>query len=132
MLVSEEGSGFELVGEAVGSGSAVMVVASDSVVDESIVVGRGSKENVGLIAGTDVVVVFCAWLAVASCSCGDEDSTTCGGTDTVTYVVDVLVTVSICWSPNVQNDVGGPLARLLHGVEDVPSSSLALESIGWY
>jgi hypothetical protein len=48
----------------------------------------------------------------------------------VMYVVDVLVTVPICWSPNVQKDVGAPLIRLLHGVEDVPSLLLASGPIG--
>jgi hypothetical protein len=50
----------------------------------------------------------------------------------VMYVVDVLVTVPICASPNVQKDVGGPLVRLLHGVEDDPSLSLVSDPIGWY
>ena len=66
--------------------------------------------------------MLCAWLVVGSC--GEDDSTTCGGADTVIYVVDVLVTVSTCWSPSVQKDVGGPLDWLLHGAEDVASLSL--------
>jgi hypothetical protein len=130
VLVSEEGSGFELVAESVALVSAAVVVASVSVLDDPVVLGRGSKENVGLPCGTETVVVFWVWLAAGSC--GDEDSTTCGGTDTVMYVVDVLVTVPICASPNVQKDVGGPLVRLLHGVEEVPSLPLASEPIGWY
>jgi hypothetical protein len=98
------------------------------VVDESVVLGRGSNENVGLAGGAERVVVFWAWLAAGSC--GEEDSTTGGGTDTVMYVVDVLVTVPMCWSPNVQKDVGAPLMRLLHGLEDVPSLLLASEPGG--
>ena len=72
--------------------------------------------------------MLCAWLVVGSC--GEDDSTTCGGADTVIYVVDVLVTVPTCWSPNVQKDVGGPLDWLLHGAEDVASLSLVSEPTG--
>jgi len=50
----------------------------------------------------------------------------------VMYVVDVLVTVPTCWSPNVQKDVGGPLDWLLHGAEDVASLSLVSGPRGWY
>jgi len=50
----------------------------------------------------------------------------------VVYVVDVMVTVPTCWSPNVQKDVGAPLVRLLHGFEDDPSLSLVSEPKGWY
>jgi hypothetical protein len=46
------------VGESVALVSAAVVVASISVVDESVDLGRGSKENVGLVCGADVVVVF--------------------------------------------------------------------------
>ena len=50
----------------------------------------------------------------------------------VVYVVDVIVTVPTCWSPNVQKDVGAPLVWLLHGFEDDPSLSLVSEPKGWY
>jgi hypothetical protein len=118
VLVAEGDWGFGIVSE-------VGVVASASV---AVVLGRGSKENVGLACDTEEVVVFWAWLAAGSC--GEEDPTTGGGTDTVMYVVDVLVTVPICWSPNVQKDVGAPLIRLLHGFEDVPSLLLASRPVG--
>jgi len=94
LVASEESWVLEIVGESVALVSAAVVVASASVVDESVDLGRGSKENEGLVCGADVVVVFWAWLALDSC--GEEDSTTCGGTDTVMYVVDVLVTVPMC------------------------------------
>lgn len=118
MLVAEGDWGFGIVSE-------VVVVASASV---AVVLGRGSKENVGLAGGTEMDVVFWVWLAAGSC--GEEDPTTGAGTDTVMYVVDVLVTVPICWSPNVQKDVGAPLILLLHGVEDVLSSLLASAPVG--
>ena len=76
----------------------------------------------------EMVVVFWAWLVVGSG--GEEDSTTGGGTDTVMYVVDVLVTVPTCWSPKVQKDVGARLVLLLHGVEGVSSLSLVRELVG--
>ena len=84
----------DFVGEAVALVSAVLVVASGSVVDRSVVFGRGSKENVWLVCDKERAVVFNAWLVVGSC--GEDDSTSGGGTDTVIYVVDVLVTVPTC------------------------------------
>lgn len=121
MLVAEGDWGFGIVFE-------VVVMGSASAIDEPVVLGRGSKENVGLAGGTEMDVVFWVWLAAGSC--GEEDSTTGGGTDTVMYVVDVLVTVPTCWSPKVQKDVGAPLIRLLHGFEDVASLLFASEPGG--
>ena len=120
MLVAEEEESWKLdfVGESVALVSKAVVVASGSVVDGSVAVGRGSKDNVGLICRVEVAVVFCT-----AESGGEEDSTTGEGTDTVIYVVDVIVTVPKFWSPNVQKDVGALLIRLLHGVEVVSSLS---------
>jgi hypothetical protein len=84
----------DFVGESVALASVAVVVASGSVVEGSVVLGRGSKENVWLVCDAERVVVFCIWLVVGSCA--EDDSTTCGGTDTVMYVVDVLVTVPMC------------------------------------
>lgn len=70
MLVAEE--------ESVALVSAAVVMTSGSVADDSVDVGRGSKEKVWLICGTEVAVVFCT-----DGSCGEEDSAACGGTDTV-------------------------------------------------
>lgn len=58
LVASEESWVLEVVGEAVGTGSVVVVLASDSVADEAVDLGRGSKENVGLPCGTETVVVF--------------------------------------------------------------------------
>lgn len=46
VVVEEESWVLDVVGESVALVSAVLVVASGSVVDESVVLGRGSKENV--------------------------------------------------------------------------------------
>jgi hypothetical protein len=51
VLVAEDDRGF-------GIASEVVVVASGSTADEVVVLGRGSKENVGLSGGTEMVVVF--------------------------------------------------------------------------
>lgn len=52
MLVDEGDWGFGIVSD-------VVVVASGSAVDdEPVVLGKGSKENVGLAGGTGMVVVF--------------------------------------------------------------------------
>jgi hypothetical protein len=53
VLVAESDWGFGIVVE-------VVVVASKSVFDEPVVLGRGSNENVGIAGGTEIVVVFCA------------------------------------------------------------------------
>ena len=46
MLVASEGWGVGLMGVDVAVGSAVVVVASESAVDELVGLGRGSKETV--------------------------------------------------------------------------------------
>ena len=98
---------FELGGDSVAVVSKEVVLTSVSAVAEALDVGKGSSEIVWPKCGTELVVVFCAWLAVDSS--GEADSTTCGGTETVVYVVDVIVTVPTFWSPNVQKEVGAPL-----------------------
>lgn len=67
---------------------AIPVVTAESELGD---VGRGSKTNVRLGWCAELLVVFCTPLLRDSCV--DDESPPCGAAQTVSYVVDVTVTV---------------------------------------